>query len=152
MFTVAAEGCQVTPLRPFQEICFGDRSRGVGADDFTTDEALGGGGIFDLLSHRDPEAGVEELTDIASECVVWDPAHGSFNVFVVASLGQDDSENRRSGLGILEEQLVKITHSIQQESGARLLLEVQVLPKHGGYLHQGIISQQANLSTMIVSE
>jgi len=107
----------------------------VGADDLPAHESFGGRRVLHLLGDRDPEAGVEELAEVSVEGVVGDPTHRCFNVVVVAAAGQGDTEHRRCGLGILEEQLVEVAHAVQEQCIASLALELQVLTEHGGHLH-----------------
>ena len=48
--------------------------------------------------HRHPEAGFQQLAQVAVEGVVGNPAHGRLDLIVVAALRQGDPEHRRRHL------------------------------------------------------
>ncbi len=134
---VAPEGGQVAALGALQQAGVGHRSGGVGADDLAPHQPLGGRRILDLLGHRHPESGVEQLAQVAVEGVVRDAAHRRRDLVVVPAPGEGDPEHRGRLLGVLEEQLVEVAHPVQQQRRAGPRLEVEVLPQHGGHFHDG---------------
>jgi len=119
----------------------------VSTDDLTANESLGGRRILDLLGDRNPVAGGEQLADVAVEGVMWDAAHRCVDIIVVAAPCQRNAEHRRGDLGVLEKELVKVAHPIQQQRGSRLLLELEVLAEHRCHLHRSIIAQRGDLSS-----
>src|SRR5260221_13583727 len=62
-----------------------------------------------------------------------DAAHWDRPARLLAALGQRDTQAGRSGLGIVEEQLEKVAHPIEQQCVAGLFLETPVLGHHRGW-------------------
>jgi len=134
-FVVAPEGSQIAVRGSLEELGGGNSPRCVGANDLSTDEALGLGRIFDLLSDGHPEPRIEQLSEIAIKGVVWDPAHRCVYGVVLPAAGEGDTEYRGGLLRILEEELVEVSHAVEQQRRTRLFLEIEVLAQHGGHFH-----------------
>jgi hypothetical protein len=64
-----------------------------------------------LLGHRDPFAGPDELRDVTLGRVVRDPAHRD-----TIALGEGDIEDSGRILGVLEEHLVEIAQTVEQQN------------------------------------
>jgi len=107
---------------------------GGGANKLATDQALALRRVFDLLGHCYPESCVEQLPEIAIKSVVWDAAHWCIHGVVLPATGEGDAENRCGLLRILEEQLVEISHAVQQDGVLVLRLHIEVLAEHGSEL------------------
>jgi hypothetical protein len=122
-------------LGTLEELGRGNGPRGVGANDFATDEALGLGRVFDLLSDGYSEPRIEQLPEIAIKGVVWDAAHRRIYGVVLPAAGEGDAEHRCGLLRIFEEELVEVSHAVEQQRRTRLFLEIEVLAQHGGHFH-----------------
>src|SRR5664280_220744 len=102
------------------------------------------GRVLHLLRDRHLEARVEQLADVARDRVVRDPAHRRRDLPVVTAFGQDDAQDRRGLLGILEEQLVEVAEPVQQHGVLDLRLELEILLQHRCLLHaSGIVACRA---------
>ena len=58
-------------------------------------------------------------------------AHGHRLAFVFAALGQRDVERSRRQLGIVKEQLVKVSHPVKEQDIRVRRLKRQILRHHG---------------------
>jgi hypothetical protein len=117
----------------------------MGADDLAPYQALRLGRVLDLLGHRDSESSVEQFAEIAVKGMVRNTAHRCFDGVVLAATRQRDSQDRGCRLRILEEQLVEISHTVQQQRRTGLLLELQVLAKHGSHFHDPVFLSRRTL-------
>ncbi len=70
----------------------------------------------------------------------------------VATAGQGDTKNRSRSLSVFEEQLVEVTHSIEQQSLACLLLEVEILSEHWSEFHQSSLQKLSVNSYQLSAE
>ena len=57
-------------------------------------------------------------------------AHRDVAIEMLAALGQHDAERPAGGLGVLEEQLVKISHAVEQQAIGIGGLDLEVLRHH----------------------
>ena len=100
--------------------------------DLALDE-LAGPGVFELLADGHLAAVLEDAGDVIVGGVKRQAAHGH----AVAG-GEGQIEDLRAGLGILEEQLVKIAQPEQQERvPGQFALDAAILRHHGGELGFG---------------
>jgi hypothetical protein len=111
-------------LGPLEELGVGNGPRRVGANDLTTDKAFGLGRIFDLFGHSHPKSRVKKLPEISVKGVVRHPAHGRIHRVILTAAGEGDPEHWRGLLRVLEKELVKVSHAVQQQSRTRLLFEL----------------------------
>ncbi len=137
-FLVAAEGRQVTMFGSLEELGRGYGPRGMGANDLATDETFGFRRVFNLLGHGHPISSVEQLSEVAVKGVVRDSAHRCVHGIVLPATGESDAEHRSGLLRILEEELVEVSHAVEQQRRSRLFLEIEVLAQHRGHFHLGL--------------
>jgi hypothetical protein len=88
------------------------------------------GGIFGLLAHRDPVAGIYQPMQIVLGALHRHAAHRDIHALVLAALGQHDAERPGGDLGVLEEQLVEIAHPVEQQQPGMRGLDLQILFHH----------------------
>ena len=60
-----------------------------------------------------------------------DAAHGDVLAVVLAALGEHDAERPGRDLGVLQEQLVEITHPVEQQAIRVPGLDAEILRHHG---------------------
>jgi hypothetical protein len=129
------QGDQPAPLPLAQQLRLRDRPGREHPDHLAAHQAPGLRGVLHLLRDRHLETRIEELADVAGEGVVGDPAHRRADLVVVPAPGEDDAEDRRGLLRILEEQLVEIAEPVEEQRVLHLVLELQVLLQHRRLLH-----------------
>src|SRR5262249_14209786 len=108
------ERCQrdeVVRLTRVEEIVLGKRPGSDDARDLPLDEPLGESGILDLVANGNAVSTAEEVAKMGVQGL--DRKAGHRNGAVAA--GQRETENARSQLSVLEEQLVEVAHAKQQK-------------------------------------
>ena len=121
---------------PFEQAFFGECARGDEAHDVARDERLrpaarlGLGGGFDLLGDRDAMPGADQPREIGFGGVDGNAAHRHRLPVMFAARGQRDVERRSGRLGIVEEQLEKVAHAIEEQAVPRLCLQRPILRHH----------------------
>ena len=90
-------------------------------DDLASHQAMSGGGILDLVAECDPQACLEQPTDIALECVVGDAGHRDAMALPQLAGRQRDAQQRRGPLGILPECFVEVAET-EEHDGIRIVL------------------------------
>ena len=123
-------GGQVVALAGIEQGVVGDRA---GRDDprhFALDESLGQLGIFDLFADGGPEAGGDQLGQVAFQLVVGKAGHGRAVLALVAR-GEGQVEHAGGGLRVLVEHLVEVAHAKQQQGVGACPLGLLVLLHHG---------------------
>ena len=91
---------------------------------------LGLGGIFHLFADRDLEPGPDQPRQIAVDRMDRHPGHGDVTALMLAAPRQGDAQYPGGRLGILEEQLVEVTHAEKQQGVGLARLGGQVLGHH----------------------
>ncbi len=89
------------------------------------------GGVLELLAHRDAMAERDQPMQIFVGALDRDAAHRNVTAEMLAALGQHDAERARSDLGVVEEQLVKIAHPVEQQTIRIGGLDLDILLHHG---------------------
>ena len=123
-------------LAGVEELVLGDRTRGDDADDVALDELrrpfalLGLLGVLQLLADGDPKAAADQPLQIGLGVVDRHAAHGDVLAALLAPAGQRDVERFGGDHGIVEEQLVEIAHSVEQQRVRVLRLERAILAHH----------------------
>ena len=130
------KGADVTVAFVIEQLFLGGDARGDHPDDLALDNTLGLFRVLGLFTDRHPETGLDQLAQVAGNCVKRDAAHGDL-VFVIpaAAGGERDAEHLGGRQRIVKEHLVKIAHAVEENGILVLFLDFQVLPKHGGYFH-----------------
>ena len=92
-----------------EDIALGNGSRRHHAGDVPLHDALGGGRIFNLITDRNLHAGADEFGQVALRGMVGNPAHRH-----VVALGQGNIKHGGGALGVIEEHLVEIAKTEEQ--------------------------------------
>ena len=103
------------------------------ADDGALEGALAGArlGVLHLFGDGDAEAAADEAGEVGLGGVDGDAAHGNGLAPVLAAAGEGDVEGGGGGFGVLEEQLVEVPHSEEEQGVGVFGLEGEPL-RHGG--------------------
>ena len=120
-----------------EEAVLGERSGRHQADDLTLDHRLGAplprfGGILHLLADGDAMAEPDELLQVLVGGVDGHATHGNVLAVMLAAPGQRDAEGARGRFGIVEEQLVEVSHAVEQQKAGIGGLDLEILRHHGG--------------------
>ena len=134
-FAVRHEREQIAALA-LDDRALGRRPRREDAHHFSFDEAFGNRRIFDLIAKRDAKSMLDQLGDIAVGGVIRHAAHRRLVLLPLAARGEDEIENRRGFLGILEKHLVKVAEAVEEDGVGDLPLDVEVLLEHRRELHR----------------
>ena len=124
------DGREVVVLARLEKVQIARRSRRQNANDFPPDESAGLGRSLNLIANRDPMALVEKLGYVRVGRMHGDAAHRDRLALAVPPLREGDAQVRRSGDGILEEQLEEISETEEQEAVWVFLLGRVVLLHH----------------------
>jgi hypothetical protein len=113
----------------------GNGARCNEADDIALDDGfrsalLGFRRIFHLLANRDAIAERDQLLQVIVGRMHRHAAHRNILPHVLAAFGQRDAERTRSLERILEEQLVKIAHAIEEQRIRIVRLDLDILLHH----------------------
>ena len=108
----------------------GQRARGDDPRDPALDEPLACRRIADLVDDHGTFAPRDESREMLLDCVVRHARHGNRRTRRLPPGGQRDVEELRSTLGVGVEQLVEITHPVEEQPIGMLVLEPQVLLHH----------------------
>ena len=119
----------------------GDRARRDDANDGALYGPLTLGGVADLFADRDRFAFAHEPREIVLGAVIGHTRHRDRRASGLATRGEGDVEQLRRTLGVVEEELVEITHPIEQQHVGVLRLQSKVLLHHGRVFggHRAII-------------
>ncbi len=106
------------------------------AHDVATNDTLGTalsrfGGVLKLLAHRDAVAERDQAMQIFIGALDRNAAHGNVAAEMLAALGQYDPERAGGDFGVLKEQLIKITHPVEQKTIRIGSLDLDILLHHG---------------------
>src|SRR5579883_1657038 len=93
---------------------------------------LGFGWIFGLLANRDAEPLRYEAGEVILGALDRHAAHRNVLALVLAAFRQQDIERLRGGLGVLEKELVEISHPVEKEAIGMGGLDRAVLRDHWG--------------------
>jgi len=115
-----------------QQGVVGQRARRHDADDAPFDRALGGGRISHLLADGDRLPELDQSAQVLLDRVEGHARHADGRAVGSATRGQRQVQQARRFLGVLVEQLVEISHAVEEQHGAGLGLEAQVLLHHRG--------------------
>ncbi len=88
-------------------------------------------GVLDLLAHGHAMTQPDEPLQVIVGALDRHAAHGDVGSLVLAALGQHDAERPAGDLGVLEEELVEIAHSVEQEAVRVGRLDLHILRHHG---------------------
>ncbi|MGX1138793.1 hypothetical protein AB7M11_003029 [Bradyrhizobium ottawaense] len=99
---------------------FGQRARRdqphhAAADHTLVATRLRGSGILGLLADRDAVPGRDQAVQIVLGALDRHAAHRDVGALMLAALRQHDAERPGGDLGVLEEQLVEVTHPVEQQ-------------------------------------
>ena len=89
------------------------------------------GRVLELLAHGDAEALADQPLQVFVGAMDRHAAHGDVVAQVLAALGQHDAQRLRRGHGVLEEQLVEVSHAVEKQAVRIGRLDLQEL-RHGG--------------------
>ncbi len=95
-------------------------------------------GIADLLAQRHRFAEPHQSGKVLLGRVVGHTGHGDRFAAGLATRGQRDVEQARGLARVLEEQLVEIAHTVEQQGVGMLRLDAQVLLHHGRVCGKGV--------------
>ena len=87
--------------------------------------------VLELLTDGDPVTLFDEPLQVLVRTHDGDAAHRDVLTEVLAALGQHDAEGLRGGDGILEEELVEITHPVPEQAVRIGLLDFEILRHRG---------------------
>ena len=113
-----------------QQARIGQRAGRDDARHLSVDRALAGGGIAHLLGDHHRFAQLQEPRQILLGAVVWHPGHLDRAAGGGAARGERDVQQPRRLFGVVEEQLVKVAHAVEQQHVGMLRLDAQVLLHH----------------------
>jgi len=105
---------------------------------FALHRPLAGGRVAHLLANGHRFAQLDQSCQVTLDRVEGHPRHQHWLSGRLATLGQGDVEQACGFFGVLVEQLVKVTHAVEQQSGRKPGLEAQVLLHHGGVVLQAV--------------
>ena len=131
----AGEGRQVVVPAGVEQPVLGE---GAGGDDphhraphqRLAAAAPGLGGVLDLVADGDAIALANQPLQVGLGVVRRHPGHGDVRAAVLAAARQGDVEGGRRGGGVLEEHLVEIAHSVEEQAVRVLALDGEVLRHH----------------------
>ena len=83
-----------------------------------------------MLADRDLEIFPYEREQVALGGMNRHPTHGNVGILMLAPLCQRNVQRRRSLHGIIEKQLVEITHPVEQQIVGMGFLDRQILHHH----------------------
>ena len=129
-FTTLVHGHEQALPALFEQRLLGDRTRGHDAGDLAFHRALGDPGVAHLLADHDRLAKLHEPGEIPLDGVRRDPGHGDGLARRGAARGKRDVEEARGLPGVLEEKLVEIAHSVEEQQLRVLGLEPEILFHH----------------------
>ena len=114
---------------------FGQRAGRDDPDDLAGDDRLGAPfarlrGILRLFANRHPKTLADEALQIGIGGVDRHPAHRHIRSPVTTAAGQRNVERLCGGDRVLEEQLVEVAHSVEQEATRVGVLDGEVLRHH----------------------
>ncbi len=117
----AGQRQQIVVAAGIEQRIFGERSGRHQPDDIAAHDTLGAAlarlcRILELLAHGDAMAVRDQPMQIFVGALDRHAAHRNILTEMLAAFGQDDAERPRRHLRILEEQLVKIAHPIEQQA------------------------------------
>ena len=87
-------------------------------------------GAFHLFTNGNPEPLANERQKVVFRCMVGHAAHGNIGSVMLATFCQSNVERFGGGHGIVKEEFVKITHTIEQQSIFVLSLDLKILRHH----------------------
>jgi hypothetical protein len=128
---VAGRADQIIPVGVEQRI-FREGARRHDAGHAAFNGPLAFRRVTDLFTDRDRDTLFHESRQIGVNCMIGNPAHWNGLVGEHAPRGQRDVEQVCSPLGIVEEQLVKVAHAIEQQFIRMCCLDAHILLHHGG--------------------
>ena len=117
-----------------QHTAFGDGTGGDDAGDVPLHQPLGGGRVFHLLADGDLVALLHQPGDVGVHAVVGDAAHGRLFLLGLAPVTGGQGEVKFPGrqFGVLVKHLVKVAQAEHQDAVLVLVLDLLILPPHGG--------------------
>ena len=107
------------------------RARGKDLEDLPADDLAPPFVLFELLADGHLPPRFQELADVELRGVVGKAAHRDGVILVPVPGGEGDLENPGTFGGVVEEELVKISHPEEEDGILVLLLRLQVLPHYG---------------------
>ena len=129
---IVVDGGDQVVLPLAEQRLVGDGTRGDDANDLALHRPLAGGGIPHLLADGGRFAELYQLGEIPLDGVIGHPGHRDGAAGRLAALGQGDVEQLGGLAGVVVEELVEVTHAIEQQDLRVLGLESQILLHHGG--------------------
>ena len=108
----------------------GERARRDDAGHLALHRSLARGRVADLLADRHRHAQANQARQVLLDRVHRHAGHRDRHTRRRAAFGQCDAQQPRGALGVLEEQLVKVAHPVEQQQMGMLGLDAQVLLHH----------------------
>ncbi len=117
-----------------QSLGITDQARGHHLDHIAPHQALATGAlrIFHLLADRDPVAEIRQTFHVPVCAVHGNAAHRNRIGFPAVPGGEGDVEEGSRALRILEEELVEVSHAVEDDGVGMTGLDPQVLAHHRG--------------------
>ncbi len=125
------QGEEIVVGCPLEVARIGQRAGRDDTDHLSPDELLALGGCFHLLAHRHLPPGPYEPRDVAVGGMVRNAGHRN-GAFSLLARCQRDLKQARALVGVLEEELVEVAQTEEQQVVRVALLELPVLPHHWG--------------------
>ena len=88
------------------------------------------GKVFDLFADRDPEPLLYQPLEVVVGGMNGHTAHRDVLAFVLAAFRQRDVESFRRSHSVIEEELVKVAHSIEQKRRGIVGFDLEILRHH----------------------
>jgi hypothetical protein len=132
----ARDGQEVVGAARFEEAFLrngarGDEAHHVPAHHGFRSPFLGLGGIFGLFADRNPVPQPDQALEVVVRPVHGHPTHGDILPLVLAAFGEHDAEGLAGDFRILEEELVEISHPVEQKAIRIRRLDLDILCHHG---------------------
>ena len=104
-------------------------------------------GILDLIADGHAQPVADQLGDVAVGGVIRHAAHRRLVLLPLVARGQDEVEQRRRLLRVLEKHLVEIAEAVEEDGVGNLALDLEVLLEHRGEFAGGTCGAQFTVRT-----
>ena len=121
-----------------QQVILGESARREDADDLATQRTFAATRfllfrILGLLADGDTMAGTDQPRQIAIHRMHRHTAHRNVVAIALAAFCQGDAKRGGADFGILEEHLVKVAHTVEQQGIRVRLFDLHILRDHRGW-------------------
>src|SRR5258708_694782 len=114
----------------FDDRAFRGRAWSDDADDLAPHQPLGRGRVLGLFADGDAQAMLDQFGDVAVRRVVGNAAHRRLMLLPLAPRRQNEIEEGRRFLGVVEEHLVEVAEAVEEDGVGDLPLDLEVLLEH----------------------